>query len=121
MKIKFTKEENLKRMMENVLFNKQNLEELKELINNLRIGKTLTRDLKEFILLFREEALNELLQMFKFYAKQMTTKEQLSEFTSKKKNHEIEELQQKNELLTIVASKVESIYEKIKENIKLIE
>lgn len=121
MKIKFTNEENLKRMMENVLFNKQNLEELKEIINKLHIGAISARDLKEHILLFREEALNELLQMFKFYAKQITTKEQLSEFTSKKKSQETEELQQKNELLTIVASKVDSIYEKLKENIKMID
>jgi len=117
MKGKLTKEENLRKMVEKVLFKEQNLIKLKELTRQVSTGEIPAKVLRETIIKSRGVILNKLLPIFEFYAHQAATQDQLSDFTSGSNSQITAELQEKNELLEKVADKVNHIYEKVKKNL----
>ncbi len=127
MKKKLTKEENLKLVLENkiekVLFNEQKLITIKDLIYKVSIGTTPAKTLREYIIDFRHDTLEKLLKkllvIFKFYAHQVSTQDQLSEHTSRNNSQMTADLQEKNELLEKVANKVNYLCEKGKKKIEL--
>lgn len=121
-----TNEKNLKLVLENkieeVLFDTQKLNRLKESIKKVGTGEISVKVLKEIILESRavilEKLTDELLGIFKFHANQLTIKKQLSEFTSEGSTEIRKELQEKNALLEKVSTSVSSIYEKVKKRLK---
>jgi len=119
MKGKLTKEENLKRMLEKDLFNEENLTTLKRLTNEVSTGKIPAKELREAIINSRGDILDKLLTTFEFYARQISTQDQLSEFTSGNNSQMTVNLQEKNELLEKVADKVNHIYEEVKKKLEL--
>ena len=127
MKKKLTIEESLRLVLENkiekVLFNEEGLISLKDLIHNVSIGTTTAKTLRESIIKIRGDILEKLLEklivIFKFYAHQVSTHEQLSEFTSENNSQVAADLQEKNELLEKVATTVNNMYKKVKKKVEL--
>lgn len=125
MKKKLTKEENLrlvlKKKIEKVLFNEEELTILKDLIYKVSIGTTPAKTLREFIINFRGDASDKLLEktlpIFEFYAHQTATQDQLSEFTSRDDSRMKADLQEKNELLEKVAIKIDNMHKGLKERL----
>lgn len=124
---KLTKEENLKlvleKKIEKVLFNEDELLKLKNLTDKVSIGTTPAKTLREFIVDFRgdviEKLLKKLLRIFKFYAHQVSTQDQLSGYTSGNNSQITQDLQEKNELLEKVADKIGYICEKVKKTVDI--
>jgi len=124
---KLTKEENLKlvleKKIEKVLFNEDELLKLKNLTDKVSIGTTPAKTLREFIVDFRgdviEKLLKKLLRIFKFYAHQVSTQDQLSGYTSGNNSQITTDLQKKNEFLEEVAVKVNNIHKKLEERLEL--
>ena len=119
MKGKLTKEENLRLILEKDLFDKQELTKLKDLTHKVSTGETSAKVLREAIIDSRGAILDKLLTTFEFYARQTTTQDQLSEYTSGNNSQVAAELQEKNELLEKVAIKVDNIHKKLEKSLEL--
>lgn len=127
MKKKLTMEESLRLILEDkieeILFNEKDLNTLKDLTNKVSIGTTPAKTLREFIVDFRkgviEKLIGKLVRIFKFYAHQMSTQEQLSKFTSGDDSQMKTDLQEKNQLLAKVATRIDNISRKVKQKLEL--
>ena len=119
MKGKLTKEENLRRILEKDLFDKQELTKLKELTHKVSIGEMSAKELREAIIDSRGVILDKLLTTFEFYAHQTSTQDQLSEYTSGNNSQMTADLQEKNELLEKVAIKVDNMHKKLEKKLEL--
>ena len=114
-------DEFLYEMLEKILFNEVQLTKLKNGIEEVSTGRLSPKLLRKRIIKLRVEIIEKLLEFFPFYFKQITATQRINEFTEKKITSapSSEELQEKNELLDSVAIKLNSIYEKLKENFEV--
>lgn len=105
-------------MLEKILFDENQLTKLKDGIEEVSTGRLSPKLLRKRIIELRVEIVEKLLEFFPFYFKQITTNQKINEFTEKKITSAplSEELQEKNELLEKVGTKINSIYEKLKEH-----
>jgi len=108
-------------MLEKILFDENHLIKLKDGIEEVSTGRLSPKLLRKQIIELRVEIVEKLLELFPFYLKQITVNHEINEVTEKKliSTPSSEEIQEKNELLEQVAIKINSIYEKLKENFEV--
>ena len=103
-------------LLEKIIFNENDFDLLKKSIKQLSIGKIEPKKLKQTIIQSRIKILDELLDIFPFYIEQMNKKQSMNEYIEDNKNSDlIQEIKEKNELLSGIALKVHTIFTKIKE------
>jgi len=108
-------------MLEKILFDENQLTKLKDGIEEVSTGRLSPKLLRKRIIELRVEIVEKLLELFPFYLKQITVNHKINQVTEKKltSTPSSEELQEKNELLEQVAIKINSIYDKLKENFEV--
>jgi hypothetical protein len=109
--------ENLYNMIENIVFDKENLETLKIAINNASNGRLPAKELRELIIQSRLKITQKIAAFFPFYHKQLTTEDSLEKFrnSSDVNTPQLEEeLNDKNKLLEEIGSRVNNIFHKLK-------
>lgn len=111
------KENNLEEMLEKIVFDKDNLIKLKSAIDKVDSGEISLKELRQKIIELRVLLLNGLIKFIPFYLKLATTKKSLGEFSQNKTNTTQlgQELQERNELLEKVGSRLNRIYETLKD------
>lgn len=108
-------------ILEKILFDENQLTKLKDGIEEVSTGRLSPKLLRKRIIELRVEIVEKLLELFPFYLRQITANQKLNENIEKKliSTSSSEELQEKNELLEQVAIKINSIYDKLKENFEV--
>jgi hypothetical protein len=111
---------NLEEVLEKIIFDKDNLTMLKEVINKVGTGQLSLRELRQKIIELRAHLLDELVKFVPFYIKQTASVNSLKEFTQDEYNiTKLEnELREKNEFLTRIGSRINNVYEKLKNTIE---
>ena len=99
--------------LEKILFNESELNEIKEAIQGLATGKINTSQFKKILILSKRKALEETLDLFPFYSKKKEANKRLSNFTGIKDKDKENELKEKNEFLTEIASRIATIRENL--------
>ncbi|MFX0001297.1 MAG: hypothetical protein ACFE9Q_11360 [Candidatus Hodarchaeota archaeon] len=112
------KKENLYKMVENIMFDNDNLTALRRAIDNVSLGTLSAKELRRKIVEFRAEALQKIVDLFHFYHKQITTKKDLKEFTDSPDNNQKLELDKKSKLLEEVGLRINAIYSKLKSKLE---
>lgn len=114
------KENNLEEMLEKIVFDKDNLVMLKTAINKVNTGEISLKELRQQIIELRARLLDGLIKFLPFYLKQATTKKSLGEFSQNKTNTSQiqQELHERNELLEKVGSRINRVYETLKDKLE---
>lgn len=107
---------NLEEMLEKIVFDKDNLNNLKSALNKIRNGELSVSELGKIIVELRSRILERLIEFIPFHLKQAQTYNVLTEFTEDHSNtsqleHELEE---RNQLLETVGRRINRIYEKLR-------
>lgn len=106
----------LSEMIEKILFDEKELEVLKDLISDIRIGRTEPKQLRAAIIENRANILNKILNIFPYYSKQISYQQQIDDFTEKDSSLQIQnELKEKNELLRRVGEWMQDTRKKLEE------
>lgn len=98
-------------MIEQILLNKQELETLKALINDLNAGKINSKQLKIAIIKSRAKALKRVIDIFPFFHKRIINQQEIDKFTGVNNYHlELDqELEEKNIFLEEVGIRIHKI------------
>lgn len=103
-------------MIEKILFNEKELEVLKDLISDIRVGRTEPKQLKAAIIENRANILNKILNIFPYYSKQISYQQQIDDFAGRDLSLQIQnELKEKNELLKRVGEWMQDTRKKLEE------
>ena len=106
----------LSEMIEKILFDEKELEVLKDLISDIRIGRTEPKQLRAAIIENRANILNKILNIFPYYNKQISYQQQIDDFTEKDSSLQMQnELKEKNELLRQVGEWMQDTRKKLEE------
>ena len=106
---------NLNQQIESILFDEDNLDILKNSITSLSKGTLTTKRLKEQIIEFRLKAVQDIVKLFNFYHKQLTTSTSLDEYTKNPNNQQLEQnLQEKNDFIQEIGKRVQNIHSKLR-------
>ncbi|MHA1294441.1 MAG: hypothetical protein ACTSQJ_17500 [Promethearchaeota archaeon] len=106
-------------LLERIIFNEKDFSTLKEIINEVIIGKKEPKKLKKAIIHSRIKILKELLEIFPFYIEQMNKKNSVENFTfNNEKSKIMKELREKNDLLINISQRIERIYNSLDKKIK---
>lgn len=106
----------LSEMIEKILFDEKELEVLKDLISDIRIGRTEPKQLRAAIIENRANILNKILNIFPYYSKQISYQQQIDAFTEKDSSLQIQnELKEKNDLLRRVGEWMQDTRKKLEE------
>lgn len=106
----------LSEMIEKILFDEKELEVLKDLISDIRIGRTEPKQLRAAIIENRANILNKILNIFPYYSKQISYQQQIDAFTEKDSSLKIQnELKEKNDLLRRVGEWMQDTRKKLEE------
>ena len=109
-------QQNLSEMIEKILFDVQELELLKVLINNVGMGSDEPKKLRAAIIENRENIKSKILSIFPYYQKQISYQQQIDGFTERSVPSQIQnELEEKNELLTKVGEWMQTTRKKLEE------
>jgi len=105
-------------MLEKMLFNEKDLNALKIAIDNMNMEKISPKELRKYIIESRVKIIEKLLKFFPFYLKQVTIEKSLEDFSRPHTNIKLEqELQEKNEFLKEVGSRVNKIHVKLRKKL----
>jgi len=103
-------------LLEKIIFNENDFDLLKKSIKELSIGKIEPKNLKKTIIQSRIKILDELLDIFPFYIEQMNKKQTIDEYIKKNQNSDLfKEIKEKDEFLSEIALKIQTIFTKLKE------
>jgi len=106
----------LSEMIEKILFDEKELEVLKDLISDIRIGRTEPKQLRAAIIENRANILNKILNIFPYYSKQISYQQQIDDFTERDSSLQTQnELKEKNELLRRVGEWMQDTRKKLEE------
>ncbi|MFX0004442.1 MAG: hypothetical protein ACFE9C_04730 [Candidatus Hodarchaeota archaeon] len=110
----------LEEMLEKILFDKDNLGDLRKALTKTRKGELSFSDLGKCILELRSRIMDRLLEFIPFHLKQAYTNNTLTEFAGKNSDsfqleHELEE---RNSFLEKIGLKINSLYEKLKSDLE---
>jgi len=109
-----TRDNILADLLEKILFNKKQLDILKNSIEHVSTGKFTPKQLRKQIIKFRVQIIDKLIEFFPFYHKQIFLEESLG--SDNKPNPQIREnLKEKNQLLEEISLRINKIYSKLKE------
>ena len=115
-----TEDNVLHNIIENVLFNKEQLNQLKQLINDLYDRRLTPKELKTHIVEQRTHYIEKLLELFPYYIRQTKMNDSLNEFTGDfLDNKTRNELQEKNEFMEHIAIRVNEIFNKLNKKLKI--
>ncbi len=111
---------NLSNQIESILFDETNLNVLKNSINSLSKGTLAPKVVKEQIIEFRLNAVQEIVKLFNFYHRQLTTATSLDKYTENTINNQLEQdLFEKNDFLEDVGKRIQNIHTKLKNKLKI--
>lgn len=111
-------QQNLSEMIEKILFDVQELELLKVLINNVGMGSTEPKKLRAVIIENRENIKSKILSIFPYYHKQISYQQQIDNFAERDSPSQIQnELEEKNELLKKVGEWMHTTRKKLEEEL----
>ncbi len=114
------KTNNLNEMLEKMLFNEKDLNILKIAIDNMNMGKISPKELRKYIIESRVKIIEKLLKFFPFYLKQVTIEKPLEALAQPHTNIKLnQELQEKNEFLKDVGSRVNKIHKELKYKLEI--
>ena len=109
----------LNEMLEKLIFDEGDLKRLKTSIDNVVIGQTTKKQLREQIIESRGKIVERLLEFIPFYIKQWSIGNSINEFTSSPSidsNLGLEEkLKEKDKFLEEVGIRINKIHEKLKQ------
>ncbi len=106
----------LSEMIEKILFDEKELEVLKDLISDIRIGRTEPKQLRAAIIENRANILNKILNIFPYYSKQISYQQQIDDFAERDSSLQTQnELKEKNELLRRVGEWMQDTRKKLEE------
>jgi len=106
----------LSEMIEKILFDEKELEVLKDLISDIRVGRTEPKQLRAAIIENRANILNKILSIFPYYSKQISYQQQIDDFAERDSSLHIQnELKEKNELLRRVGEWMQDTRKKLEE------
>ena len=95
-------------MVEKIIFDEQELEELKTLITTVSVQKIPARQLKEWIIEKRGRMIIRILQLFPIYNKSLTNHKEIDKFGNG--NSELtKELEEKNSFLEQIGTKLQEL------------
>jgi len=117
MKVDRTHKKFLSNSLEKIIFNENDFNILKQTINDLALGLTEPKKLKETIINSRFRLLEDLLEFFPFYLKHDNIQLSVEEFTKESENSDprvSEELKEKDDLLQELGHRIDNIYNKLK-------
>lgn len=117
MKADLTHEKFLSNSLEKIIFDENDLNKLKQTINDLTLGLIEPKKLKEIIINSRFRLLEELLEFFPFYLKHDNFQHSVEEFTNESDLDPClnEELKEKDELLQELGNRIDKIFNKLKD------
>ncbi|MHA2390623.1 MAG: hypothetical protein ACXAEX_01535 [Promethearchaeota archaeon] len=104
----------LSEMIEKILFDEKDLENLKELINNVSLGKIDPKSLKTMIINNRVKIMRRILNVFPFYRKRVENQQELDKFSRNENTSTLlKDLEERNNLLQLVGEKIHNIEMKL--------
>jgi len=105
----------IEEQLENIVFDKDNLNRLKEALRKTRTGKLTLNELGKKILEFRADILKVLIDFVPFHLKQTYTNNTLKDFTNEHSNtNQLEiELKEKDQLLGTLGTRLNKILENL--------
>ncbi len=106
-------EKMLSESLEKIIFQEHDLGEIKETLSNLMLGTIEPKRFKEMIVELRFKLLEELLKFFPFYIEFCKNQKDLNKFTSQTA---VLGLKERDALLTEVATRLNTIHTRLKEN-----
>ncbi len=102
-----TEDNVLHNIIETVLFNEEQLNQLKQLINDLHDGRLTPKEVRTYIIRQKNHNVEKILELFPYYIRQMKMNDSLNQFTGDSLNDKTrEELQEKNKFLEHIALRV---------------
>ena len=114
------KHEVLNDMIEKVLFNKAQLNELKDFINQVDSGQVSPKDVRMLILTQKEKNLEKLVELISFSLKQGKINNSHKSFSEDPPNRDIlDELQEKNSFLEKVGIKVNNLVNELTKKLEV--
>jgi hypothetical protein len=110
------KDIDLEEILEKIVFDKDNLNKLKEALQMTKSGDLSIIDLGKKILELRSLILKALVELIPFHLKLTNTNNSIEDFTGKRPNvpRLEQELEERNELLETIGSRINNIYEKLR-------
>jgi len=100
-------------LLEKILFDRRQLDVLKEAIDDVSTGKINSKELRERILRFRIQIKDKLCEFFPFYSKQMDVEDSFK-LKFKPQIQSREDIKEKDQLLEEVSLRINNIYSKLK-------
>ncbi len=111
---------NLYYQIESILFDENNLNVLKSSISSLSKGNLAPKVVKEQIIEFRLNAVQEIVKLFNFYHRQLTIATSLDKYTESPNNLQLEQdLFEKNDFFQEVGKRIQNIQAKLKHKLKI--
>ena len=109
-------QKDLSEMIEKILFDAEELEILKGLISEVKIGRAEPKQLRTAIVKNREIILNKVVRIFPYYHKQISYQQQIDDFTERDLSPQLEnELEEKNNLLKRVGEWMQNTRKRLEE------
>ena len=109
-------QKDLSEMIEKILFDEKELEVLKGLISEVKIGRAEPKQLRTAIVKNREIILNKVVRIFPYYHKQISYQQQIDDFTERDLSPQLEnELEEKNNLLKRVGEWMQNTRKRLEE------
>lgn len=110
----------LHNIIENVLFNEEQLDQLKQLINDLYDGHLTPKDFRTYIIRQKNHNVEKILELFPYYIRQTKMNDSLNQFTGDSLNDKTRnELQEKNEFIEHIGIRVNEIFKKLNKKLKI--
>ena len=105
----------IEEQLENIIFDKENLERLREALKKAKTGVLSIVDLGKKILELRSDLLSALIKFIPFHLKLTNTDKSLTEFTKEKSDYDQlkQNLKEREELLETIGSRINKIYENL--------
>ncbi len=105
--------------IEEILFNEEQLAELKELINKLYDNSLTPKEFKTYILKQLAKNQQKLLELYPYYIKQIKISNSLSQYTRETFSSELrKELQEKEKLLEKIGIRVNHLVDKLNQKLQ---
>ena len=99
-------------IIEPILFNEEELSDLKNLINNVGTNKIEPKQLRKAIIDNRVRIMERLIDTFFFQIKREVTQQEINNFT--RTNHQTQsEVEEKDRLLEQIAERIQTIYTRV--------
>ena len=109
----------LHNIIENVLFNEEQLNQLKQLINDLSDGLLSPKEFRAYNIRQKNLHVEKILELFPYFMRQMKMDNSLNQFTEDSLDDKIRtELQEKNKFIEHIALRVNKILNKPNKKLK---